>query len=105
MIPTLGRIVHYTLSAYDATQINKRRLDFDNYRRFNPAYTDTGYAAHSGNQVAEGDTFPAVIVRVWGDTEQSAVNLQVFLDGTDAFWVTSVSVGEGPRRFAWPPRV
>jgi hypothetical protein len=47
---------------------------------------------------------PAVVVRVWGDTEESCVNLQIFTDGNgdpltndglpQVFWKTSV--GQDP---------
>lgn len=64
-----------------------------------------GAQAHIGNDVKEGDTFPMLIVRVWGPTATSAVNGQVFLDSNDVLWATSVCLGEGPRTFSWPPRV
>lgn len=118
MIPTIGRIVHYRLSADDATQINRRRttgariaermqnaIPPDVGRNTEPIFGwPAGAQAHIGNEVKEGDTFPMMITRVWGDTPESAVNGQVFLDGTDVFWATSVSVGEGPRTFSWPSR-
>jgi hypothetical protein len=102
-IPTIGRIVHYTLSEQDAGQINSRRGDAA-ARSKAIAEEKTGYVAHIGNSAAAGDVYPLVITRVWGDTPESAVNGQVFLDGNDTLWVTSVSVGEGPRTFAWPTR-
>lgn len=107
-IPTIGRIVHYTLSESDALAINRRRDDAITARH-NPATADsklkpTGEQVHTGNKVSEGDVFPMIIVRVWSATENGSVNGQVFLDGNDTFWATSVSVGEGPRRFAWPTR-
>jgi hypothetical protein len=61
----------------------------------------TGHVAHVGNQVTAGDVYPAMIVRVWGDTPESAVNLQVHLDGNDTYWATSRVVGD----YAWPERV
>jgi hypothetical protein len=93
MKPTIGRIVHYRLSKQDAEEIASRR----------------GLHVHAheilrGNRVEEGDTFPAMIVRTWGDQPTSAVQLQVFLDGNDTHWATSVQVGEGPRTFSWPTR-
>ncbi|WP_329272062.1 hypothetical protein [Streptomyces sp. NBC_01451] len=96
--PTLGRNVHYRASADDAVRINKRRKD---------AYTSGAYAqedgtiAHLGNDVAEGQIFPAIVVRVW----TGSVNLQVLLDGNDVFWATSRSEGEEPGKWAWPERV
>lgn len=105
-IPTVGRIVHYTLSEDDAKRINKRRDDAvttAHEHKMNPEAT--GKQVHVGNRVNEGDVFPMLIVRAWGTTPESAVNGQVFLDGNDVLWATSVVVGDGPRRFAWPSRV
>lgn len=99
--PTLGRVVHYTVSQEDADKINKRREDFAEHLRKYPSFEPTGYIAHFGNTVKEGDTFTATIVRAW----PTSANLQVLLDGNDTFWATSVSEGEGPRTWAWPPRV
>ena len=117
-IPTIGRLVHYRLDANDAAQINRRRTTkasiADRMRNAIPPTegrnSDTIYGwpagaqAHIGNEVKEGDTFPMMIVHCWGDTATSCVNGQVFLDGNDVLWATSVSVGEGPRTFSWPTR-
>ena len=88
MIPTIGRIVHYTLSVQDAAQINQAR---DSLRG-------------AANPAREGDVFPMMIVRVWGDRPDSGVQGQVFIDGNFTLWATSVSVGDGPRHFAWPSK-
>ncbi len=107
MVPTVGRIVHYRLSAQDAEQINRRRTDGGSIAlrmKANPAEWPAGAQAHIGNSVAEGDTYPMLITRVWGSTPESSVNGQVFLDGNDVLWATSVQVGEGPRAFSWPSR-
>ena len=106
--PSVGRIVHYRLSADDAAQINRRRTTGASIaeRMKGPVPTwPAGAQAHIGNEAHEGDVFPMVIVRVWGDQSSSAVNGQLFIDGNDVFWVTSVAVGDGPRTFSWPPRV
>ncbi|HEY9473021.1 MAG TPA: hypothetical protein VIS06_04110 [Mycobacteriales bacterium] len=89
--PTIGRIVHYRLSAQDAAIIRDRRAA-------------TG--AH-GNPALEGDVYPAEIVRVFGpaDNPDRAVNLQVGLDGEDTYWATSRTEGDGPGTWFWPPRV
>ena len=112
---TVGRIVHYTLSAEDAEQINRRRTTgasiaerlkleiVDQSGGFVSAWPE-GAQAHIGNEVKEGQVFPMLIVAVWGPSETSAVNGQVFLDGNDVLWATSVSVGEGPRTWAWPTK-
>lgn len=81
---TIGRIVHYTLAAGDADQIKIARQD----------------SGGSGNQVAEGDVYPAMVVRTFGGP--ATANLQVHLDGTDTFWATSRMEGNGPGSWAWP---
>ncbi len=88
MIPTIGRIVHYTLTAQDAAQINALRGS--STFRANPAY--------------EGDVYPMMIVRVWGNSPDSAVQGQVFTAGNFTLWATSVPLGEGPHTYAWPER-
>lgn len=87
MKPTIGRTVHYRLTAEDAAQIDRRRTtQGDIAERIKAGAWPLGAQAHLGNPVAEGDLFPAVIVRVWSDT---CVNLRVMLDGTDELWATS----------------
>lgn len=122
-IPSIGRIVHYRLSADDATQIDRRRTTGHSIAvrlktslsadaTIDPATGEVirihawpaGAQAHIGNKVTEGDTFPMMITRVWGPSAESAVNGQVFLDSNDVFWATSVCVGDGPRTFSWPAR-
>lgn len=84
--PSVGRLVHYRLSAKDAETINHRRTQ------------------HVGNPANEGDILPMIMVRVWpGDTH--GVNGQVLLDGNDQLWVTSVAEGDGPGTWSSPPRV
>jgi len=111
-IPTPGRIVQYCLSEEDAKAVNRRREDAINYRQnpYNPervAVKPTGFQIHTGNQAHAGDVFPMLIVKAWGSTPESSVNGQVFLDGNDTLWVTSVAVADKnaesqPRRFTWP---
>lgn len=106
-IPTIGRIVQYRLSEQDAAQINRRRTDGGSIAqrmKAQPVEWPAGAQAHIGNGVAEGDTFPMLITRVWGSNPEAAVNGQVFLDGNDVLWATSVCVGDGPRTFSWPSR-
>lgn len=90
MKPSVGRIVHYTLNQQDADEINRRR---------------THRVTRTGNDAREGDVYPALIVRIFGETPESAVNLQVLLDGSDSFWATSRTLGDGPFHWAWPERV
>lgn len=89
MIPAVGRIVLYKLNPHDVKAINRRRGDATAAGR----RTD-GAVVHTGNPVSEGDVFPAVIVRCWGDTEGSMVNLHVLLDGNDTYWAMSRSEGD-----------
>lgn len=77
----IGRIVHYTLADHDVAAI----------------HPDT----RPRNPVNAGDTFPAMVVRDWGE----CVNLQVFLDGSATYWATSRKEGEEPGTWAWPKRV
>lgn len=100
MLPTIGRIVHYQLSQYDADAINKRRADWQVNCRENGT-PQTGHVAHVGNSAAEGQYFPAVVVASWGGT---TVNLQVILDGTDTYWATSRHEGDEPGTWTWPPK-
>lgn len=97
----IGQVVHYMLSEQDAAAVNDRREDAE-VNRVQAAKDALGYVLHVGNAVAEGDVFPMMIVKVWGREPTSSVNGQVFLDGGDVLWVTSVSEGEGARHFTWP---
>ncbi|MFE9624277.1 hypothetical protein [Streptomyces sp. NPDC006527] len=99
--PTIGRVVHYTLSEHDAESINRRRTDFHESRS---ADSRTGFVGHVGNHAEAGDVYPATVVRVWDET-QVTVNLQVHLDGTDTYWATSRAEGDQPGHWSWPPRV
>jgi hypothetical protein len=98
--PSIGRIVHYTLSEQDAAQINRLRQDY----QLNARPQGTGFVGHVGNHAQEGDVYPAVIVRVF-DPRSTTANLKVELDGTDVFWATSRQLGDGPSYWAWPGRV
>ncbi len=85
-VPSIGWIVRYTLTQGDASRINQNRAD----------------GSALGNQASEGQAYPLLITRVWGDTPETAVNGQLLLDGDDVLWVTSRCAGEGPGFFAWP---
>lgn len=107
-IPTIGRIVHYRLSKEDVEQINRRRTNGSSIAqrmKSSPPEWPAGVQAHIGNEAREGDIFPMMITKIWGEFPDSAVNGQVFLDGNDILWATSVSVGEQPRTFSWPVRI
>lgn len=110
MQPTVGRVVHYTLTAQDAESINGRRNDAGAFARslaggIEPGERGrTGHVLHAGNEATEGDVCAATVVRTFDGAGQEA-NLQVCLDGNDAYWATSRSEGDGPGFWAWPPRV
>lgn len=93
-VPTMGRFVHYTLTQYDVDRINRNRRERG----------DAGLPV-AANGCKAGDTFTALVVRVWSNT--GAANLQVFLDGEDVLWATSATPGEPGQegRWIWPPRV
>lgn len=101
MQPSIGRIVHYRLTEQDANDINRRRKDFHTSRS---AEDRTGFVGHVGNSAAEGDPYPAIIVRVWNESTTTC-NLQVLLDGADTYWATSRAEGNKPGTWAWPERV
>ena len=103
MIPSIGRIVHFKLAEYDAIQIERRRADL---RGSSIVAQKTGAQVHVGNPTKAGDVFPMIITSVWGEpTESSLVQGQVFLDGNDVLWVTSVKQGTGEHEWFEPPRV
>lgn len=107
-MPTIGRIVHYRLTAEDAAEIDRRRttrgsiaerMADESWRHW-----PEGAQAHLGNPVSEGQVCPAIIVAVWSDT---CVNLRVMLDGTDEFWALSrnpidMDGLDIPGRWFWP---
>jgi hypothetical protein len=104
-VPTIGRIVHYTLSEQDAAIVMRRRTTGESIaQRIANSQWAEGAQAHVGNDVKAGDVFPMLIVRTWGDTPGASVNGKVELDGTDVLWVTSRSVGTVPGTWAWPTR-
>lgn len=102
MKPTIGRIVHYQLSAADAEAINRRRDHFS--ARVHLAKEERlGCQAHRGNGVVVGEVYPAMVVRVF-DPSTGTANLQVVLDGNDSYWATSCCEGTEPGTWSWPKR-
>lgn len=101
MIPSIGRIVHLTLSDEQALGINKRRADA---RASAIGSTNSGAIVHAGNPAHGGDVYPLLITRLWADepTEDTCVNGQVFLDGNDSLWVTSAKQGTEPGQWFDP---
>jgi hypothetical protein len=106
--PTVGRIVHYTLTAQNAAEINRRRTTgHDIAARIPDGKWPLGAQAHIGNEAREGDEYPMLITRVW-PSDQGSANGQVFLDGNDTLWVTSaceaVDDADPRGRWRWPAR-
>jgi hypothetical protein len=108
MRPTVGRIVHFKVSAGVAEQVNRRRTNGASVgERIQAKIWPLGAQAHVGNEAREGDVLPMVICRVWPEEfgpGADGVNGQVFLDGNDTFWVTSAKEGIGVGEWSWPPR-
>lgn len=101
---TAGRVVYYTLDQKDAEAINRRRTDSQTIReQIKDGVWPVGAQAHIGNVAVEGQIFPMMVVVVWGS---GLVNGQVFLDGNDQFWATSISEAQisQARCWHWPPR-
>jgi hypothetical protein len=97
MKPTIGRTVLFTLTKQHADEINRRRTTgLSISERIKVLAWPLGAQAHIGNTVQEGETYPLVITRVWGDQPTSAFNGQLMLDGNDTYWVTSVSIVDEP---------
>lgn len=100
MEPTPGRIVLLKLSAQQAQEINRRRTTGAKIKlRMDSGTWPRGAQAHIGNEAKEGDVVPMMIVRVWSP---EMVNGQVFLDGNDTLWATSVHEGDQPGNYSWP---
>lgn len=95
---TIGRIVQYQLTSFDAEQINRRRATKE---ATSADSWPKGAQAHTGNQVSEGQKFPMIITAV-SSSETPSVNGQVFLDGNDTFWATSRKEGDEPGGWVWP---
>jgi len=95
--------VLYKLSEHDAKEINRRRSDAGAFaRKLGPAEPGetgrAGHVLHSGNEVREGQVFPAFKVADWG----ASANLHVLLDGNDAHWATSRAEGDEPGQWSQP---
>lgn len=89
MLPTIGQIVLYRLSEYDAKNIDVRQ----------PQADEAG--GYLRNPVAEGQVLPAVVVATFGG---AAANLKVLLDGAGDYWATSRTEGDQPGQWSWPPK-
>lgn len=89
--PTVGRIVHYRLSAGDIGGIDRNTPQRD------------GDGRVVRNAVRGGQVYPAQVVAVFGSSTE--VNLVVQLDGVAQYWATSRSEGDGEGQWSWPERV
>lgn len=101
--PSVGRIVHYKLTADNAAAIKRRRVEGVGHAGID----QRGAQAHVGNQPLEGDVVPLLIVRVRPNEydDQPSVNGQAFLDGNDVLWITSAKQGSANGDWSWPHRV
>lgn len=106
--PSLGRIIHYTLTAQDAFQINRRRTTGPSIaERLSAGHWPEGAQAHLGNTVSPGQVVAAIIVAVWPGPAMN-INARCILDGTDELWVTTIPwhpEPELPGYWNWPPKV
>jgi hypothetical protein len=104
MKPSIGRIVHYSLTADNVQEISRRRVQGAGHGSGWPA----GAQAHVGNPVSIGDLVPMIICIIWPNEfgpDFEGVNGQAFLDGNDSLWITSVKEGTKPGTWRWPARV
>jgi hypothetical protein len=91
VVPAVGMVVLYTLTDDNCDAINRRRTTGHSIaKRITDAVWPIGAQAHIGNTATVGDEFPMLIVRVWGTDATALVNGQIFLDGNDTLWATSV---------------
>lgn len=124
--PTIGRIVHYRLTARQAEEINNGRVPDRLAGLCLEGYSvpqhPLGFQRHVGNSVAEGTVVPLIVTAVWpkeyegsrlghhpADTAYESafgVNGQALLDGSDSLWVCSA-----PQHatltgcWFWPPHI
>ena len=108
MMPNMGDMVIYRLTAADADAINRRRTDGISIARRIARNDPTGMSsawpigaqAHIGTPVVEGEEFPMMVVKPY----TRGIRGQVFLDGTDVLWVVDISMGSEPGMWHWPFR-
>jgi hypothetical protein len=111
-----GRIVYFVFDDQSAKEVMRRRTTgesikqrmlnpTDEFSSGKPATWPAGAQAHIGNAVTAGQIQPAMVVAVNEQTADTAsINLQVFLDGCDVYWATSVpydATKTSPRSWHW----
>jgi hypothetical protein len=97
-MPSLGQTVWYRLDALDVGVIeaHRRQSLAATLAAAVPAPVD------SGTDVAEGDLYAAVVVRVCGIDAEAGVSLRVLLDGTDTLWAERRTEGARNGTWCWP---
>lgn len=103
MKPTLGRIVHYSLSPADVEEINAARSEYDPVSRSHLPPQDS-----RGDAPSCGDVVPMIITKVTpaAGVLPEVVNGQAILDGSDSLWIKGAPASEKPEpgHWTWPPR-
>lgn len=99
---TPGRIVYFVFDAHRAAEVMRRRtnsVSIVDRMKADPPQWPAGAQAHIGNEVKAGEVYPAMVLRVWG--ESGCSNLKVMLDGSDEFWATSIAYDEAKAPGTW----
>ena len=107
-----GRIVYFVFNEQAAAEVMRRRTTAksiaDRMHTSVPSVQGdapsiygwpAGAQAHIGNDIKAGDIYPAMVVRVWG--ESGCSNLRVILDGSDDYWATSINYDAEKRAYSW----
>ena len=107
-----GRIVYFVFDAGRAAEAQRRRTSSQSILARMKATTPAveggapaivawpaGAQAHIGNEVKAGDIYPAMVLRVWG--ESGCSNLKVMLDGSDEYWATSINFDAAKAQGSW----
>lgn len=103
MYPTIGRIVHYTLTEQEATLINRRRASTESIaQRIKAGLWPLGAQAHIGEEAQAGDVLPMMVTSVFS---QEVITGQVFLNGNDTLFKFNAEQGDEPGQWSWPPKV
>jgi len=105
---SIGRLLHYRLTEADVEQLARRRTTGSEIaERIKSDKWPLGAQAHIGNPHHVGQVLPLVVCVVWPNEygpNYHGVNGQVFLDGNDALWVTSIKEGTDNGTWSWPKK-